>query len=113
MSDHHEKTDAVNIDRASKQKSETKVFHDYTLRRYLLGDEGLETLEEIEQAALADDHVSEMLEVAEDELIEAYVRGELGEIDKRKFESEFLRGERRRIKMRLSAVLLKKSTKRR
>ena len=111
MSDHHEKNDAVNIERANKLKSETKVFDESTLRRYLLGDEGLETSEEIEQAVLADDHVSEILEVAEDELIEAYLRGQLSEIDERKFQSEVLKSERRRIKMRLSEALLKKFTK--
>ena len=78
------------------------------LRRYLLGDESPYSQEEIEEAMLADDRVSEMLDVAEDELTDACVTAELNETDKAKLVSNFLTSERRRIKMLLSTVLLKR-----
>ena len=46
--------------------------------------------EGIEEAMLGDDRVSEMLDVAEDELTDACVTGELSETDKAKFVSNFL-----------------------
>ena len=44
-------------------------------RRYLLGDESPYSQPEIEEAMLADDRVSEMPDIAENELTDAYVTG--------------------------------------
>ena len=65
------------------------------LRRYLLGDESPYGQDRGGDAA--DDRVSEMLDVAEDELTDACVTGDLSETDEAKFVSSFPIGERLRI----------------
>ena len=52
------------------------------LRRYLLADESPYSQEKLEEAMLADARVSEMLDVAEDELTDACLTGEFSETDK-------------------------------
>jgi hypothetical protein len=61
-----------------------------TIRRYLLGQLAEENVQEIEQRLLAEDDLFQELEVAEDELVDEYVAGELTPPDRAAFEGYFL-----------------------
>ncbi len=60
------------------------------LVRYLIGDLTEAEQEETERRLLADDSSFDALQVVEDELIDAYVRGELPPEDRKRFEEHFL-----------------------
>lgn len=63
--------------------------HDATLARYLLGTLPEEDSSRIEEQALRDDELFARLESVADDLIDAYVRDELGDDDRRAFEERF------------------------
>jgi hypothetical protein len=69
------------------------------LRRYLLGDLAVQEMDELEELYLADGDLFEQLTLVEDDLIEAYVRGELSSGDREKFNSRFLTSSRRKEKV--------------
>jgi hypothetical protein len=87
---------------------ESRVPDEQKLRRYLLGQGLAGESEEVEKALLANAEVSDWLSVLEDELTEDYVTGELNDTDRASFERLFLTNEERRMKTRLSAMLLKR-----
>ena len=65
--------------------------------QYLLGElQDEEELARFEQRLLADEKLYEELLIAEDELMEAYLCGELSAADKARFEEHFLASPRRR-----------------
>jgi hypothetical protein len=76
------------------------------LCRYLLEDLGEEERERLEEDYLADDDLYMKLMVAEDELIAAYVQGELSRGDRAKFEQAYLTNPRRRRKVESTRELL-------
>ncbi len=64
--------------------------HDDTLVRYLLGELPDGDAGDLEQAVLTDGGLFEQLRAIEDDLVDAYVRGELSTRETRSFESRFL-----------------------
>jgi hypothetical protein len=76
------------------------------LSRYLLEDIGEEERERLEEDYLADDDLYMRLMVAEDELIAAYVQGELSRRDRAKFEKAYLTNPRRLQKVESTRELL-------
>ncbi|MCU0237890.1 MAG: hypothetical protein MUC29_00480 [Pyrinomonadaceae bacterium] len=77
-------------------------------RRFLLGEMPENERELFEQNFIADEELFENLRVAEDELIENYVRGNLTNVDKQKFEANFLITEKRRERVAFTREMLRK-----
>jgi CHAT domain-containing protein/lipoprotein NlpI len=75
------------------------------LRQYLLGEADEESCRLIERRLLTDDDWYEELQIAEDELIEEYVGGELDEHERRQFVEIFLAAPERQRKVRLARAL--------
>lgn len=73
--------------------------------RYLLGDFSEAEQTSAEERFFADENFSRLLDAAENDLIDEYVRGELTEKQRRNFESHFLISERRREKVRAAQIL--------
>jgi anti-sigma factor RsiW len=62
----------------------------YSLVQYLLGDLPSEAREELEERLFTEPGLGEELHAAADDLIHAYLAGELSRLDRRRFESYFL-----------------------
>lgn len=76
------------------------------LKRYLLGDVSQAELEAIEDS-FADDHAFEEYLVVEEDLIDAYLREELGERERRQFESSYLGSSRdRHVRLDIAHAVL-------
>jgi len=67
-----------------------KVEADARLTRYLLGAVSQTERENIEAEYLTDEGVFEQMLIAEDELVDAYARGELSDEERRQFEKHLL-----------------------
>jgi anti-sigma factor RsiW len=78
---------------------------DRTLRRYLLGQLSDEEQSSVEQRFFTDDDYFQQVELAEDDLIEAYDRGELSPAERGRFESHFLSTPERRRRLQLTRTL--------
>jgi hypothetical protein len=76
-----------------------------TLRRYLLAALPDDQREQIEAAYLSNDGAFEQLQIAEDDLIDAYVYGDLDAEDRERFEHAFLTSQRRRERLALASAL--------
>ena len=76
-------------------------------RRFLLGEMKDEERSKFEERFISDEELFEDLRVAEDELIETYVRDKLNLADKSKFESSFLTTEKRRERVIFTREMLK------
>jgi hypothetical protein len=76
-----------------------------TLRRYLLGQLAGSELESVEERLFANEEFWEALCLVEDDLIDAFVRGELRGADRARFESHFLTSARRRERVAMARVL--------
>jgi CHAT domain-containing protein len=84
-----------------------KVLNDDApLRCYLLGQMAAGEELQIEEKLITDDDYFERLEVAEDELIDDYARGELNRREREQFEKHFLVTPERRSKLRLAKALI-------
>jgi len=77
------------------------------LTRYLLGQVSVEERAELEDRYLNDDDLFETLVAAENDMIDAYVRGKLAEPEKQQFESYFLCTPERRERVELAEALVK------
>jgi CHAT domain-containing protein/Tfp pilus assembly protein PilF len=78
------------------------------LRQYLLGElSSEEQQQQLEKRLLTDDSVFEELLIAEDDLIDSYLSGELIGEEKERFENHFLATEERRRKLQFSKTLRK------
>ena len=62
--------------------------------RYLLGKLSKGESARLEERSFVEDGVFEEIEIAEDELIDAYARGSLSSADRERFESKLLKSER-------------------
>src|SRR3954468_22686301 len=71
-------------------------YDDEQLVQYLLGLLPSEDAERLDEASIADDDVAARLRVAEDDLVDAYVRGTLIGDTRTRFESHYLSSPRRR-----------------
>lgn len=77
-----------------------------TITRYLLGSLEEEEQDRLEQQYFADPEMLALVEATEDDLIDAYIRGELSLEDRARFESHFLRSRRRRERVSTAEALL-------
>jgi hypothetical protein len=75
------------------------------IARYLLGDLPEEQQVEIEDRAFADKEYLALVTAVENDLIDEYVRRELSETDRRKFESRFLASAERRKRVEFAKAL--------
>lgn len=64
--------------------------NDGLIRRYLLGELGEDELQQLEEKMMADNELFDRVLLAEDEMVEEYVQGELSESDRAGFEASFL-----------------------
>lgn len=78
------------------------------VRRFFLGEMSEEERGAFEETFVADEELFEQMRVAEDELIEAYVRGTLAPSEREKFERGFLTTERRRGRVEFTRSMLGK-----
>ena len=82
-----------------------EVEADARLTRYLLGAVSETERENIEAEYLVDEGVFEQLLIAEDELVDAYARGELSDQERTQFEKNFLTSARGRERVHFSQAL--------
>src|SRR5258708_10755197 len=75
------------------------------LQRYLLGNLSEEERVRVEDRAFADPAYLGALEAAEADLMDAYVRGELPQSDRRQFERLFLTSRQRRNRVEFARAL--------
>jgi cell division protein FtsB len=66
------------------------------LVRYLLGEMGEDEQEQVEEMYFGDEEFFDRLLIVEDELIDAYARQKLSELERERFENYFLRSPERR-----------------
>lgn len=78
---------------------------DRQIRDYLLGVLQAERRAEIEQRILSDDGFHQEVEIAEEELVDDYVSGELSAADRLSFEANFLASPLRRRKLQFARAL--------
>src|SRR5215467_4507664 len=83
----------------------TERADEVLLQNYLLGNLSEEAQVQVEDRAFADPDYLAAVEAAEADLIDAYVRGELSEPDRRQFERLFLLSSERRKKVEFAKAL--------
>jgi anti-sigma factor RsiW len=83
----------------------TEPADEALLQKYLLGDLSEQEQVVVEDRAFADPGYLEALEGVEADLIDAYVRGELSQADRRQFERRFLTSPQRRNKVEFAKAL--------
>ena len=88
------------------------LSHDFSLDdelfvRYLLGQLADEDAERVDELSIADDEIAWRLRAAEDDLVDAYVRGTLDEMSRARFERIYLVTPRRRDKVRFAQSLIR------
>jgi hypothetical protein len=81
------------------------AFNDELIIRYLLGDLPEHQQVEIEDRAFEDQQYLRRIESVESDLIDEYVRGELSDFERRRFESRFLQSAARRRKVEFARTL--------
>lgn len=86
------------------KQTETRP-EDGELECYLLGLLPEEDTERVEELSIVDDEVASRLRVLEDDLVDAYVRGDLASDVKARFEAYYLLTERRRQKVEFARRL--------
>jgi hypothetical protein len=84
---------------------EQKLPDEDIIRRYLLGVLREPELSEIEEKLLSSDELSQTADLIEDEIIEQYLDGDLGEGDQKAVETHFLRPPAHREKLRFARLL--------
>jgi len=75
------------------------------MRRYLLRDLPEEERTRLEDRYAVDADVFEQILAIENDLIDSYIRGELTEVERQKFEAEFLKSAERREKVEFARAL--------
>src|SRR5215469_4441925 len=80
---------------------------DRLLTRYLLGGLDDNEAERLDELSIADDEFASRLQVAEDDLVDAYVHGELGGETLEQFRSFYLSSARRREKVQFAEALFR------
>jgi len=83
-----------------------QTSNDEAMFQYLLGEFPEEWRAQFEERLFTDPECFDQLLVAEDQLIEAYLRGELAEREQRSFKEYFLTSSRRREKLAMMSALL-------
>lgn len=85
---------------------EKQTYDDRLLTRYLLGALPEEEAERLDELCIVDDELATRLHALENDLVDAYVRGEVSGEDLRHFESFYLSSAKRRQKVEFAAALL-------
>jgi anti-sigma factor RsiW len=80
-------------------------YNDQTIIRYLLGSLPEEETEWIEEISFIDDEFAVRLSAVENDLVDAYVRGELSGEKLERFDSYYLASPKRRKKVKTAQVL--------
>lgn len=96
---------------SSRQSLIQMGMHD-TLVRYLLGSLSDEETERLDELSVADDEFAERLQAVENELIDAYVAGELSADDRARFEAVYARSAEGRGRMAFAAALAARTARR-
>lgn len=91
-----------------KKVKQENLYNETEIRRFLLGELEEKERTSFEEKFLADEDFFVQIQVAEDELIEDYVRGKLAEKDK--FEREFLTTAKRREHVAFTRAMIGKLT---
>jgi hypothetical protein len=86
--------------------SHEPTLDDELFVRYLLGQLSEKEAERVDELSIADDEVAWRLRAAEDDLVDAYVRGTLTEMTRVRFERAYLVTPRRREKVRFAQSLV-------
>lgn len=76
--------------------------------QYLFGELGGEDRDALEERIFTDEEFSLFIESVENDLIDEYVRGEMGFAEKQRFEEKYVISERRREKLRVAGILQQK-----
>jgi hypothetical protein len=76
-----------------------QLYDDQTLTQYLLGALPEAETERLDELSLTDDEIAEALQVAEQDLVDAYVQDELPAAARAQFKSHYLASPRRREKV--------------
>lgn len=84
---------------------ETKSVNEELIVRYLLGDLPEEEQARLEDLAFSDRECMQSILDAESDLIDEYVRGELSDSERQRFESRFLASSERRRKVEFARAL--------
>lgn len=79
---------------------------DQKLMRYLLGELSLDERTQLEDRYIADQDFYEHMLIAEDEIIDTYVRGAMSERDSDLFRKNFLCSEERRERIKIARTLI-------
>jgi hypothetical protein len=87
------------------KSSKTGSVSERELTRYLLGDLQGEDCERLDELSVTDDEFIERLSAAENDLVDAYVRGQLRSDARRDFESHYLATDVRRRKVEVARAL--------
>jgi methionine-rich copper-binding protein CopC len=88
--------------------NENQIADDSLLVRYLLGELPETEAEPLDLSSVADDDFAARLSAVENDLVDAYVRGDLEGETLERFTSWFLASEPRRAKVALAAALLER-----
>jgi hypothetical protein len=89
---------------------EDGAFEETVVVRYLLGDLPEEAQVRLEDRAFSDPEFLRVIEAVETDLIDAYVREEMGPRERRQFEGRFLASPERRKKIEFARALVKVSS---
>lgn len=82
-----------------------ETYDDRLLTRYLLGALPPEETERLDELSIVDDEFASRLSSLENDLVDAYVRSELPEIDAEKFRASYLSSAKRREKVHFAEAL--------
>lgn len=86
--------------------SDKRLYSDQLLTQYLLGSLPEEETERLDELSIADDELAVRLSEVENDLVDAYVRGELSGQALEQFKSSYLLSPKRREKVRFAQALL-------
>ena len=86
--------------------SENQALDDELLKRYLLGALPEAETERLHELSITDDGLAARLDALENDLVDAYVRGEVPQEDRDQFKSFYLASPKRREKVRLAEGFL-------
>jgi hypothetical protein len=87
--------------------ADKQTYDDRILTRYLLGALGDDETERLDELSIADDDFASRLQVVEDDLVNAYVRGELAGETLEQFRSFYLSSGQRREKVQFAEALFR------
>jgi hypothetical protein len=87
--------------------AENQTYDDRLLTRYFLGALSEDETERLDELSIADDEFASRLQVVENDLVDAYVRGELAGETLEQFRSVYLSSAKRREKVQFAEALFR------